>query len=424
MHHHRLTIAVVAVVAVNLVGRIAWVVAVQPQQRSDFGSYLRLATYLASGEGYVTGGEPTALFPVGWPLFLSMVFRVTGPSVTAGLITQATLSALTVGLVLLLARRITGSIGAGVAAAALYSALPAVWAWNAVLGSEELFTFLLLASLWLYLSRGEQWRWLVAAGVTMGLAALVRPTVLPVPLVLLALHYLQSRDWRLSLARVGAFTLAMAVVIMPWTVRNAVVLDAPVLVSTNGGMNAWMGTQSADYYWPEDSSANPLLAVDDEVERDALGKRLFLRHLTNDPGDLVALVPDKLAAFFEDPHAALWLDVGTEQTEVLYTAGAWGFHVLIALGALGLVALRRYPRRWEAITLAVFFAYYTALFTVFPASERFRFPLMPIVAVFAGAGVWAALRRTGAVGEKRELAVHRTVILPYRASPVPSRRDA
>jgi 4-amino-4-deoxy-L-arabinose transferase-like glycosyltransferase len=155
-------------------------------------SYLELATRLANGEGNVADGEPTALFPVGWPLFLSVVFRATGAPVAAGLISQAVLSAMTVALMLLLAHRITGSLGAGVMAAVMYSILLAVWAWNPVLGSEELFTFLLLASLWLYLRRGDEWRWLVAAGATMGLAALVRPTVLLVPFLLLAVHRLQT----------------------------------------------------------------------------------------------------------------------------------------------------------------------------------------------------------------------------------------
>lgn len=65
-------------------------------------------------------------------------------------------------------------------------------------------------------------------------------------------------------------------------------------------------------------------------------------------------------------------------------AAAWGFHVVIALGALGLMRLHRYLGPWDAVTLAALLAYYTALFTVFPASERFRFPLMPSFAVFAG----------------------------------------
>jgi hypothetical protein len=158
----------------------------------------------------------------------------------------------------------------------------------------------------------------------------------------------------------------MAAVILPWTVRNAVVLDAPVLVSPNGDMQAWMGTQPAVYHWPQDPAANPLLTVEGEVERDGLGRRLFIQHLANDADDLAALVAAKLAAFFQDARAADWLNDDSEQVEVLCTAAAWGFHVVIALGALGLMRLHRYLGPWDAVTLAALLAYYTALFTVFP----------------------------------------------------------
>lgn len=37
-------------------------------------------------------------------------------------------------------------------------------------------------------------------------------------------------------------------------------------------------------------------------------------------------------------------------------AAAWGFHVVIALGALGLMRLHRYLGPWDAVTLAALLA--------------------------------------------------------------------
>jgi 4-amino-4-deoxy-L-arabinose transferase-like glycosyltransferase len=50
-------------------------------QVSDFVWYYERAVDVANGRGYAVDGIPTAYWPVGYPGFLSLIFRTFGPSV-------------------------------------------------------------------------------------------------------------------------------------------------------------------------------------------------------------------------------------------------------------------------------------------------------------------------------------------------------
>lgn len=389
MRRHPLAVAVVIVAVVNLAGRLWFVLTVQPEPVSDFAYYFQAATDIANGNGYLLGGEPSAYWPVGWPAILGAVFAVTGPSLTAGLVVQAVASTGIAVLVLLLTHHVTRSVLAGVLAATAYTAIPTVWMWDSVLASEPTFTLLLLASLYVWLKRGADWRWMAAAGALMGAAALVRPTVLAIPALVLAAE-LARRDWRKAIAATGLFAAGMAVVIAPWTIRNAIVMDSPILVSTNGGTQLWMGTVSDSYYWPTDPAANPLLTLG-EVERDTEGRRIFLETLLHEPRTVANGVPGKMRLLFGAPNSAVYRtqdDLGPVMA--LRTATVYGFPALAALALLGaLGAVLR--RSWPGVVLVGFALLYTATFAVFPTDDRYRFPVEPVLAVLAGVAASRAI---------------------------------
>jgi 4-amino-4-deoxy-L-arabinose transferase-like glycosyltransferase len=81
----------------------------------DAETYHRVATALASGEA-----STDALFwqPVFYPLFLSVLYKIVGPSVVAARIVQAVLGAVTAALTYRLGRRAMGH-GVGVVAGAI-----------------------------------------------------------------------------------------------------------------------------------------------------------------------------------------------------------------------------------------------------------------------------------------------------------------
>ncbi len=77
------------------------------------------------------------------------------------------------------------------------------------------------------------------AGLVLGLAILVRSTAVLLPMVLGLWLLFQYRD-RLSLKVAVTFAVVAYLVLVPWLVRNEVVMKT-LAISTNGGYTLWLG---------------------------------------------------------------------------------------------------------------------------------------------------------------------------------------
>ncbi|MEX2106456.1 MAG: glycosyltransferase family 39 protein [Solirubrobacterales bacterium] len=114
-----------------------------------------------------------------------------------------------------------------------------------------------LASLWA--SERDRLRAWLLPGLLFGLTAMFRPEYLLVGaafVVLAAIRIGTARGWRPGLAAAGLFVIAMALPIVPWTVRNTVVLDRVVPISTGGGKALYVGT-----YLPADGEYQRVKAI-------------------------------------------------------------------------------------------------------------------------------------------------------------------
>jgi 4-amino-4-deoxy-L-arabinose transferase-like glycosyltransferase len=378
-----------SLVLVNLAVRGAWVAAVHPVPQSDFGFYFSAAARLAAGGGYTVHGQPTAYWPIGWPAILSIFFRIFGPHLWVGLAVQVLACTGITVMVFLIARQITGSATVGLIAGLAWTLLPDQLAWTAILGGEPVFTLLVLGSLYAFLRLDGRKR-PVIAGALLGAACWVRPTVILFPVAVVIVLILYQRRLMAPLAQGALLAAAMLVVISPLTIRNAAVLGSPVLVSTNGGVNLWQGVHTDDrYWWSTDPAVNPLAPIADEVARDRLGQRLFIEHLMAHPASVAYHGLRKIAALYGPPGSVWWwLTVGHPASiGALVAAGAAAYWLFMTLAVIGLViGWRRF--RWPTLVLGSFLVYYTAVFAFFPAGDRFRYPLMPLLAVFAGLAIF------------------------------------
>jgi hypothetical protein len=232
-----------ALLAAALLLRVGLVIAT-PHYRlgSDAADYDRHARSLAAGHGYpastvAPGGGPTALRPPGYPVFAGAVYLVTGPRPNAVRLVQALLGALTAALTGLLAARVWGT-RAGLFALGVAAVFPPLLAIGTAVTPEALFLPLELAAVLALLVHrdGRRLRWALAAGALAGLAILTRQNgaVILIPLALGAWGLPPRRSAR-GAAPAVALLAAAALVVAPWTVRNALVLHAFVPVSTQSG---------------------------------------------------------------------------------------------------------------------------------------------------------------------------------------------
>ncbi len=263
------------------------------------------------------------------------------------------------------------------------------------------------------------WPWLVP-GLLFGLTAMFRPEYLLVGaafVVLAAIREWRQREWRLGLAGAAVLLVAIVLPILPWTIRNLVVLDRVVPISTGGGKALYVGTYlPADgeyqrvkavlaerYMGPGLSKFTPtdLDTIDptplfDEVAKEVqqehpgltrdealgkAGKENFSRYFGEDPWDYLAMTARKVGRMWSS-------GVGEAMSS---TAGRVVQIALVLLGLAGFVLLGLRRRWWELIVLATPTLLITAVGAVSLAAPRRNEVLMTLVFPLAGLALSSAL---------------------------------
>lgn len=237
----------VAIVLAALALRVVAIVADGGYEpANDAFEYDYYARAIAEGggyprSGYLLHGGPTAIRGPGYPYFLGGVYALSGSSATAGRLAGAVLGALAVLLTYLIARRLWGS-RVGLVAAGLAAVFPPLVLLSRELLSESLFIALELGAVLCALNfrrSGGSLRWAAAVGALCGLALLTRNTGLAL-LLCLPLGVLVSQPRlrpRALIAPLVLLTVA-ALVVAPWTVRNAVQFGRFIPVTTSAGITA------------------------------------------------------------------------------------------------------------------------------------------------------------------------------------------
>lgn len=397
--------ALVAIWAIFVGLRLA-VLLIPVAPGSDAEWYVLRAIGLAAGQGYLdNSGAPTAFWPAGWPMAMSVLFRLTGPSVLAiGLFNLAS-AVLTGYLALLLGRRLFGNEAAARLGLLLFAIYPNAIGYVPLALTEVFYTALLLLGCWLVIAR-RSLLWLIAAGLVFGFATLVKAQTLVMVPLLFAIGWLRTGDvWRRlpKLIGQGSLVLAMAALsVMPWTVRNHAQLGHWIAVSTNGGFTLLTGnndTATGDYT-PNDPTVTALMARRDldEVTRDAEAKRLGMQWIAANPGGFLALAPKKLARLWLPDGEAEWAYQAAAPSyarfELLYRAvrvANQGYYALLMLGfaaAFGVMTIRRRAahQRWVDWWLLPWgvAAYPSFIAIVFSGQSRFHYPVMPFVCLACG----------------------------------------
>ncbi|HEX5928234.1 MAG TPA: hypothetical protein VFY48_02475 [Solirubrobacterales bacterium] len=390
----------------------------------DAAAYAAIAANLADGEGFTVGAsatQPSSNYSPGLPLLVAGTYKVSGGTdERLARLLLALIGSLAIPLSYLIGRRLAMSlkgftspgthnpsaVAAGLIAAAAVAIYPALIEYQGMLMGEPLAATLLsgavLATLWAA-ERERRWDWLLP-GALLGALALVRPEYLGVT-ILLALVVFARRaraDWLRGLTQATILLAGLALVVAPWTVRNAVALDRFVPISTGGGQVLFAGTYLPSDGNPERVGAevverHPELFGPNAVERlrleQVLARLAASRHpeLETDQAlsrmgreqlwDDVTEEPVELTGFVA---AKVWRVWTHGSRDVMREPGWELFHwALVALGLLGL-ALLAWRRRWEALLIGTVFLAITALSALLVASPRRVLVLLPLVAALAG----------------------------------------
>lgn len=384
-------------------GALVWSGAYQPF--GDPFEYDQLARSILDDGRYratlfAEPGSPSAVRPPGYPLWLTGVYAIFGKSADAARVVGALLGTLTVGLVWRLALQVAGRRVARWAAGAAALAPSLVWT-SGGLVAETLYLPLLLGAVLLVARHTEtpSWRWAAAAGLVLGLSVMTRANGLVVLLPVIAAVWLARRRWQDAVALACAFALAL----VPWTVRNAVALDAFLPLGTQTGITM-IGVYNADatgsifygVYRPPDDIPElaPLLFQPGttEADLDAEFRRRAIDFAADHPDYVARVTLRHVQQLLELRHQEVVgpLSHGEQAVPEGFARelARGGFLVLLALGLAGAaLALRRRIGPLWLWSVPVLL-----LVTMAPlqGAPRYRLPVDPFLAVLAGIALAAA----------------------------------
>jgi 4-amino-4-deoxy-L-arabinose transferase-like glycosyltransferase len=416
------------ILLVALVLRIVWVAAVQPDPRDgrfdDSVWYHHSARLLADGHGYVNYAAltPTALWAPGYPLVLAGLFRLPGDDVAAARALNVAAGLALVAGVYYLGSRLWDR-RAGLIAAAIMAGLPSHIFYSSLVMTEVLFAglvggLLCLALAWTLREGVVPWR-VFLLGVAAGAVGMVRPEGALLVLAIIAAWAAYHRSLRRVATYVALLVLGMAVLYVPWTVRNIIQLHAPIVGTTGMGQvllqahSANTGAQPDLYIVVqlEDRFKNVPLPQR-EVRMNNTATRESIDYAVHHIPRELSLAPQRLAGFFRgDDSVVFWLNhAGAGKPKEF--SGVWEdrwmalanvyYYMVIGIMVLGLPFWLRRMNRRHVLIWAPFAVYVTMWAFLFAGEARYHFPLLAVFTVLAGIGLSAFTQRwvPGLKGER------------------------
>lgn len=384
----------------------------------DSGGYLALGNRLLETGQYANlqGSAQDLNWPPGYPACLALVKLVFGSGLWPVTLLQLMISGALCLAVLRLGHRVAGA-NAGLVGAWILALSPNLAVWSLTVMSEVLFAALLVlasAALFGWSERSLTSR-AVASGLLLGVAAYVRPiALLLLPAWLLCLV---PMAWRWT-ARRGAlraslaFLLAAVVIVAPWVARNFVV-HGEVAFSTVGAktlVNFNLAEVLADAHGVTRNEAAAM--IEDGRSPPVLALQLLRVHpvrfiKTQSFGVVRTMIGTDIGAWGNVLGWDDWTGLGllsalfgsqgldvsgrsasTWESSLRY--GLWGLSMLhagvfLALAALGVMAWPA-PRARLVFWLPLVTVALLALTPGASGQARFRVPMEPYLALFAGVG--------------------------------------
>lgn len=395
------------------------------------------AQAIAKGETFVEG--PYFRAPL-YPALLGILYKIVGPCYLAPRIIQAIIGSVSCILVFLIGRLVFHRwIGA-------VAGLVCSTYWMLIYFDGELliptlivFLDLLLIFLLLVFTRiksthsyamlgvglGSGLRIGSWVGLVLGLSAIARPNVLLfAPFIVFWILYQYRTSLNRALRYVGVVTAGCLLVVIPITVRNYVVGGDTVLISSQGGVNFYIGNNprsdgrtaivpgTPGGWWEgyhatirraEQASGHKLKSseVSQYYYQEAFQ---FIR---DEPGAFLSLMGHKLRLFWsrwEIPNNKgiyFWSD---QFTPIL----GWlplGFAVMAPLGLMGVITCRK--RAAELFPLWGFVIIYMLGVILFFCTARYRMPIIPPLVLLGTYGLFELVKD---VREKKWSSVSASIV--------------
>lgn len=356
-----------------------------------------------------------------YPYFLAILLKITGSSILWSRILQMIIPSLSAVLIYLLGTK-SFSHKVGIMAALAFAAYGTMIFYDAMFMIESLFIFLNLLAVY-FLLRYEKavrpLRWFIS-GAILGLSAIARPNILLIaPLFFLWIYFRPqfAGKKKRSFLIAATYLIGILIPILTVTLRNYVITGEPILISSQGGVNLYIGNNpdsegltmlmpevklDESLPWNEFTTATRKAAEKETGKNLTAGEessfwtRKALAFIWDNPGKFVSLTFRKLIYFFVGFENSDNQDIYFSRNySSLLSILLWHkliyfpFGLLFPLAAIGVI--EGWKRRKELALYYIFIIGYIPTVILFLVTARHRLPVIPFLLIFAALGLLAVM---------------------------------
>lgn len=382
----------------------------------DSQIYYHTAINLIEGKGYsVTTTEvyrelpaffkPTGIpdtyyqnfYPPGYPVFLSVLYRVFGTSIFVYAIPQIILGSATCYLVYLIAKSAFSSKIGLLACFLLAIYHPLIW-WTSYIRAETLFIFLLLLTIVFLIravQRGLDLKYIIFSGIALGMSCLCRTVVMYLPVFMVfyfTLLFFKKDKKRLFLGT-AVFLLAFCVTLAPWSYRNHTIFKTYSVTSSD----AWATFYGCNVMSPD-------LPFFDLYEIKFPDEKTDILVPGGEKAASIAFVKDRPLTYAKlclKRFIAFWSPITKKPSCMKKVLDTIIYIVVFPMAFYGF-----YKSKWWANTSSGFkpaptllitvILYYTLLHAAVGVDDAliYRYPIIPLVCVFSAYGYYTHFKRS------------------------------
>lgn len=207
---------------------------------NDPYTYHRLATNIIQYNSftYQPGLPPVSLRTPGYPLFIAINYSLFGENPLIVLLTQIVLDSLIVIIIYKTANLFLNQ-SISIIAALLYSLEPHAAIFSLSMYSDTIFVFTmtLFSYFFIKFSISRKISYLILSGFTLGVANLIKPSGMFIPLIVIIIIFLiYKKNFKSFIAKSFTFIIVFSLTITPWILRNYIHFNK-IFLSTAGEYN-------------------------------------------------------------------------------------------------------------------------------------------------------------------------------------------
>ena len=396
---HRLIVVVLFTISL-LVRVTCFVVVPEPHLSTNASmAYLGGAHMIHEGEGFSDRTFPVFTPPL-YALLIAGSLSIFGDDQFPMKITQMIADSLTTVVVYFIVLEIFTAMTALLSGMILSIYPFSIYA-TLYIGAEAFFSFFLsvFVLLVLYALKYGKWIYSLGAGLVLGLATLTRGTTQMLPIIMpfaMLVSPERRQRWWLHCAIV---VVACVLVILPWSIRNYLILHEVIPVASVAGGNFLYG--SSEQFWTIKEREQELPRALEHLKAQGVIEDPQARYspVEADRYALMAGLENYRLRFRTDP--ASFVPFGVKKFIHLWYATESGSNhgIILAINlplyltAIGGIILSVQARNRYAYLLLGLLVYFVVLHLAVVPTFRYMLPVMPYVIAFASLGLSAFLKQ-------------------------------